>query len=170
MLIATEEKKISVRTSDGQEFELEENLAMESAIIKTSLDAFSRDDIILLPNVNSWEMVKIIEFFTKVQELETKFGVKFMEKKEGRFLEAFQAEFDKDLSDDNLRCLLWTVDYLGIEVLLENLCHLMAERTKNKTVESCRNLFGVQHDYTPEEEAEIREDYSWAFEGPEIEE
>ncbi|KAL6196812.1 hypothetical protein ACLB2K_032425 [Fragaria x ananassa] len=160
-------EKITVRTSDGHEFELEEHLALQSAPIKTSLDL--PGETVPLSNVNNWEMVKVIAFFTKLQELETSFGVKLMEKKDDRFLEAFQKEFDKDLSDENLVCLLCAVSYLEIEVLQEIMCRLMAERIKTKSLDYCRDLFGVSSDYTPEEEAKNRKDYCWAFEGSEIE-
>ncbi|KAK9937396.1 hypothetical protein M0R45_014190 [Rubus argutus] len=173
-------KKISTRTSDGQVFELEEHLAMECDTIKTFFDNFSRDTVMPLPNVKSWEMVKLIEFCTKVRELETQFGVKYMdiassteeqEKKEaGRFLEAFRAEFNKDLSHENLVYFLCAVNYLNIEVLMMILCQCMADGIKNKSVEYCRDLFGVQNDYTHEEEAKYRDKYAWVFEGLEIEE
>lgn len=153
---------------------------MEFAIIKTCFDEFSRDNVMPLPNVKSWEMVKLIEFCNKVRELETQFGVKYMDiassteegekKKAGRFLEAFRAEFNKDLSHDNLVYFLLAVNYLEIEVLMMILSQCLADGIKNKSVEYCRDLFGVKNDYTPAEEAKYRDLYAWAFEGPEIEE
>ena len=40
----------------------------------------------------------------------------------------------------------------------------MADRIKNKSVEYVRRFFGIESDYTPQEEAQLREEFAWAFE------
>nr|XP_028954829.1 SKP1-like protein 11 [Malus domestica] len=53
---------------------------------------------------------------------------------------------------------------LHVDLLLEVLNQTVADRIKNKNVEHMRKLFGVESDYTPEEEQKLCEEYAWAFE------
>ncbi|KAF7837841.1 SKP1-like protein 1A [Senna tora] len=40
----------------------------------------------------------------------------------------------------------------------------VADMIKGKTPEEIRELFDIKNDFTPEEEAEVREENQWAFE------
>ncbi|WRX28336.1 SKP1 component, partial [Theobroma cacao] len=92
-MAAVETKKITLRTADNHEFEVEEAIAMEFSTIKTFFDENpdASEDTIPLPNA-------------------------------------------------------------------------VADRIKNKSVEYVRRFFGIENDYTPEEEAAIRAENEWAFE------
>ncbi|XP_057798900.1 SKP1-like protein 11 [Salvia miltiorrhiza] len=39
----------------------------------------------------------------------------------------------------------------------------IADRIRDKSPEWVRNLFGIENDYTPEEEEAVRMEYAWAF-------
>jgi S-phase kinase-associated protein 1 len=51
---------------------------------------------------------------------------------------------------------------MDIKGLLELACAKVATFIKGKTTEEIRELFGIENDFTPEEEAEIREENKWA--------
>ena len=53
---------------------------------------------------------------------------------------------------------------MDIKSLLELACAKVASWVKAKTIKECREFFKITNDYTPEEEAQIREENKWAEE------
>ena len=60
-----EKKMITLRSSDGEEFEVEEAVAMESQTIRHMIEDDCADNGIPLPNVNSKILSKVIEYCNK---------------------------------------------------------------------------------------------------------
>ena len=58
-------KKISLKSSDGEEFEVDEAVAMESQTIKHMIEDDCADNGIPLPNVSSKILSKVIEYCKK---------------------------------------------------------------------------------------------------------
>lgn len=76
------------------------------------------------------------------------------------------AFFDKigNQTFDTLQQLLPAANYLAASELLNKGCKYVARViVKNRTVEELRDYFGVENDFTPEDEARIREEFSWAI-------
>lgn len=67
-------------------------------------------------------------------------------------------EMDQDLLFD----VILGSNYMDIKTLLELTCAKVAATMKGKTVEEIRAMYGIVNDFTPEEEAKIREEYRWA--------
>ncbi|TYI42710.1 hypothetical protein ES332_A01G117800v1 [Gossypium tomentosum] len=63
-----------------------------------------------------------------------------------------------------MKQMIMAANYLDAKDLLEMLTQAVADRIKNKSVEYVRKVFGIENDYTPEEEAELRKQNEWAFE------
>ncbi len=53
-------------------------------------------------------------------------------------------------------------NYLDIKSLLDLSCAKIATLIKGKTPEEIRKTFNIVNDFTPEEEAQIREENKWA--------
>ncbi|PWA73568.1 hypothetical protein CTI12_AA252360 [Artemisia annua] len=68
------------------------------------------------------------------------------------------------LDDPALKKLLNAAYYLKITELMDILCDMVAQKIKDMTVEEVREYFGIENDFTPEEEAEIRKENAWAYE------
>lgn len=59
--------------------------------------------------------------------------------------------------------LVLTSNYLNCPSLTKRLAAKMARRMKGKTPQQLREMFGIENDLTPEDEAEIREKNQWIF-------
>lgn len=62
---STESKKITLKSSDGEAFEVEEVVALESQTIKHMIEDDCADSVIPLPNVTSKILAKVIEYCKK---------------------------------------------------------------------------------------------------------
>ncbi|XP_015057389.1 SKP1-like protein 11 [Solanum pennellii] len=154
-MASSSKKMLILKSSDDDEFEIEESIAVQSITIKNMVE----DDytLIPLPNVNTQNLILIIEYMKK-------HGEKTEEIKE------FNMNFVKDMSYEQLFEMIFAANYLHISDLMDLLCMTIADRVKHKSVIAIRQIFGVTNDYTPEEEEKLREEHKWAHEGEEIDE
>ncbi|OAY22664.2 SKP1-like protein 1B [Manihot esculenta] len=153
-------KKITLRSTDGETFEVDEAVALESQTIKHLIEDDCADNGIPLPNVTSKILSKVIEYCKK--HVETP-------KSEDRpssvddELKAWDAEFVK-VDQSTLFDLILAANYLNIKSLLDHTCQTVADMIKGKTPEEIRKTFNIKNDFTPEEEEEVRRENQWAFE------
>jgi len=57
--------------------------------------------------------------------------------------------------------VILAANYLDIKSLLDLTCAKVASMIKGKTVEEIRKTFNIVNDFTPEEEAQVREENRW---------
>ena len=57
--------------------------------------------------------------------------------------------------------LILAANYLDIKSLLDLTCAKVASMIKGKTTEEIRKQFNIVNDFTPEEEAQVREENRW---------
>ncbi|XP_038691394.1 SKP1-like protein 1B [Tripterygium wilfordii] len=146
-------KKITLMSSDGEMFEVEEAVMMEAATIKRMIEDDCADGKIPLPNVKSQILSKILEYSKKHAE-----DIDATEN-----LKSFDSDFMKvDLS--TLYDLIQATDYLEMKKLLDLCCQTVTDMIKGKTSEQIRDTFNIKNDFSAEEEAEIRKENKWAFE------
>ena len=60
--------------------------------------------------------------------------------------------------------LITASNYLDIKGLMELTCARVASLIKGKSPEQIRSMFGIENDFTPEEEEKIREENKWCEE------
>jgi S-phase kinase-associated protein 1 len=60
--------------------------------------------------------------------------------------------------------LLLAANYMNIKPLLDLTCTTVASMIKDKTPEEIRKTFNIANDFTPEEEAQVREENKWCEE------
>ncbi|XP_062024207.1 SKP1-like protein 1A [Rosa rugosa] len=160
--MSTENKKLILKSSDGEQFEIDEAVGLESQTIKHMVEDGCADNAIPLPNVTGAILAKVIEYCKRhVEDKESKNEDNKNGKEES--LEKFDAEFVK--VDQNVRFdLILAANYLNINGLLDLTCQTVADMIKGKSPEEIRKTFNIKNDFTPEEEEEVRRENQWAFE------
>ncbi|KAK9946899.1 hypothetical protein M0R45_012339 [Rubus argutus] len=153
-------RKITLKSSDGESFLVDEAVALESQTIKHMIEDDCADNGIPLPNVTSKILAKVIEYCKKHVEAP---------KSEDRAssgdeeLKLWDADFVK-VDQATLFDLILAANYLNIKNLLDLTCQTVADMIKDKTPEEIRRTFNIKNDFTPEEEEEVRRENQWAFE------
>lgn len=152
-------KKISLKSSDGESFEVLEVVALESQTIKHMIEDDCANSVIPLPNVTSKILAKVLEYCNRHVEAASKTDDRATEEE----LKNFDADFVK-VDQGTLFDLILAANYLNIKSLLDLTCQTVADMLKGKTPEEIRKTFNIKNDFTPEEEEEVRRENAWAFE------
>ncbi|KQJ92734.1 SKP1-like protein 1 [Brachypodium distachyon] len=163
-----EKKMITLKSSDGEEFEVEETVAMESQTIRHMIEDDCADNGIPLPNVNSKILSKVIEYCNKHVHAADATDAAAANTSAAPAaptddLKNWDADFVK-VDQATLFDLILAANYLNIKGLLDLTCQTVADMIKGKTPEEIRKTFNIKNDFTPEEEEEIRRENQWAFE------
>lgn len=145
--------KIMLETEDGVTFEVEPWIVKEMKAVELCMDVRAHPSVVIpLCNVRSSELHQIIRYC----EVHCR--------DEAGELKEFDNEFVEALSSDELKKLLLAANYLNMKNLLELVSKRIAAVIQNKSLDSLRNFFGFESDYTYEEEELFREEKDWAFE------
>ncbi|KAK8673306.1 hypothetical protein V6N13_111652 [Hibiscus sabdariffa] len=151
-------RKITLKSSDGESFDVDEAVALESQTIKHMIEDDCADNGIPLPNVTSKILAKVIEYCKKHVE-----APKTEDRSAEDELKSWDADFVK-VDQATLFDLILAANYLNIKGLLDLTCQTVADMIKGKTPEEIRKTFNIKNDFTPEEEEEVRRENQWAFE------
>ncbi|XVE93870.1 hypothetical protein REPUB_Repub01dG0231900 [Reevesia pubescens] len=161
--MASTSKKILLKSSDGETFEVEEAVAVESQTIKHMIEDDCADNEIPLPNVTSKILSKVLEYCKKHVDAAAADKDKDKDKTPDDEIKAWDADFVK-VDQNTLFDLILAANYLNIKNLLDLTCQTVADMIKGKTPEEIRKTFNIKNDFTPEEEEEVRRENQWAFE------
>ncbi|PRQ21911.1 putative S-phase kinase-associated protein [Rosa chinensis] len=155
-------KKLTLTSCDGDDFQIREAVALESQTIKHMVEDGCADNAIPLPNVTGAILAKVIEYCKRhVEDKESKNEDNKNDQEES--LKEFDADF-VDVDQGVLFDLILAANYLNIKGLLDLTCQTVADMIKGKTPEQIREKFNIKNDFTPEEEEEVRRENAWAFE------
>ncbi|CAL9242451.1 unnamed protein product [Arabidopsis halleri] len=166
-------RKITLKSSDGENFEIDEAVALESQTIKHMIEDDCADNGIPLPNVTSKILSKVIEYCKKHVEAAAKSETTadaaaaatttVASGSSDEDLKTWDSDFIK-VDQGTLFDLILAANYLNIKGLLDLTCQTVADMIKGKTPEEIRKTFNIKNDFTPEEEEEVRRENQWAFE------
>uniref|UniRef100_A0A8R7PXB1 SKP1-like protein n=1 Tax=Triticum urartu TaxID=4572 RepID=A0A8R7PXB1_TRIUA len=153
-------KMIMLKTSDGDEFEVEEAVAMESLTIRHMIEDECADNEILIPNVDSKILSKVVEYCYKhvhakpcataggstcVVASDTAANATLVED-----LKNWDVEFVK-VNPTVLYDIILAACYLNIEALVNLISQTMTDMIKGKTTEEIRKMFNLKNDFMLEE-------------------
>ncbi|KAL1300044.1 hypothetical protein HN51_044732 [Arachis hypogaea] len=161
--ISDTERMITLKTVEGTLFDVKSSIAKDLKTVQAFIDD-SDDDVtspIPLPNVFTRELSRILDYLNNHHRFRSSI------EKADEEMARYDAEFAKSMSNEELKALILAANYLNVKDLLEFLNQTVADVIQNKSVEFVRNFFGIENDYTPEEEEKLRNENEWAFNGVE---
>jgi len=164
---AADGKTVHLHSQDGESYDVPLSVAVMSELVKTMIDEGQDDEEaqeIPLPNVKAVILAKVIEFMqhSKVEPMTE------IEKplKSANMTEVVQEWYSTfvNVEQETLFELILAANYMDIKPLLDLTCASVASMIKGKTPEEIRKTFNIVNDFTPEEEAQVREENKWCEE------
>ncbi|CAE8595508.1 unnamed protein product [Polarella glacialis] len=133
-----------------------------STLIKNMVDDSGTDEEIPLPNVKSAILSKVVDYckFHK-DNVPAEINKPL---KSTNLVECGVSEWDNEyvnIEQEVLFELILAANYLDIKCLLDLTCAKVASMIKGKNTEEIRKQFNIVNDFTPEEEAQVREENRW---------
>lgn len=114
-----------------------------------------------IPNVSSKVLEKVIEFCTHYQkEPMMAVSTPLKSSKIEDIVQPWYVNF-VTLDQAMLFELVTAANYMDIKPLLDLTCLAVAVYIKGKSAEELRSIFNLSDDFTPEEEAQLREENNW---------
>ncbi|KAK4403904.1 SKP1-like protein 12 [Sesamum angolense] len=141
-------------SSDGQEFSIMSDAARFSETINNMVEDGCVTSAIPLPLVDGKTLAKVVAYLNKLLPVAKDTSEK--RKMDEEFLsgEEMSALFE----------IILAANYLNIKDLLSAVAQKIADMMKNKSVKWVRKTFGIESDYTEEEEKAIQDESPWAYE------
>ena len=153
--------KVKLLCCDGEEVEIDKDVAEKSVLIKGLIDD-SPDEQIPLPNVKRPILEKVIDFCKHIKDHpapEIEKPLKSVDM--ASVVDPWYADYI-NLEQEVLFELIMASNYLDIKPLLELSCAKVASLIKNKSIQEIRKFFNIENDFSPEEEQQIMEENKWA--------
>ncbi|KAI9184477.1 hypothetical protein H9P43_003530 [Blastocladiella emersonii ATCC 22665] len=153
-------------SSDGETLTVSLDVANRSVLLKNMLEDVGddADTEIPIPNVTARVLKKVIEYCehhkndplpNPDEEEDTE------ERRRSDDIDEWDSEYIT-VEQEMLFEIILAANYLDIKPLLDLGCKTVANMIKGKTTEEIRKTFGIQNDFTPEEEEQIRRENEWA--------
>jgi S-phase kinase-associated protein 1 len=163
------EKNVNLTSAEGETFEVAQDVVKLSEIVKVMCDDNADEDDedtkdFPLPMVKSAVLAKVIEFMKHYKEepmSEIEKPLKSSNMQE--VVQDWYAQFI-NVEQETLFELILAANYMDIKPLLDLTCATVASLIKGKTPEEIRKTFNIINDFTPEEEAQVREENRWCEE------
>jgi S-phase kinase-associated protein 1 len=139
-----------------------------SKLVQDSID--EDEDVsnaqIPLPNVKSIVLHKVIEFCEYYQKEEmSAIQTPLKSAKLEDLVQPWYAQYVK-VDQVMLFELVTAANFMDIKPLLDLTCLAVSVMIKGKSPEELRKIFNLPDEFTPEEEAQVREENNWAEQPP----
>ncbi|EER09550.1 S-phase kinase-associated protein 1A, putative [Perkinsus marinus ATCC 50983] len=157
-----DEETVKLRSSQGEVFDVPTNVACMSNLIQNMVEDGGVDEEIPLPNVKTAILAKVIEYCKHHESNPPDEISKPL--KSTNLAECGVSDWDcgyVNIEQGMLFELILAANYMDIKPLLDLTCAKVASMIKGKTTEEIRQQFNIVNDFTPEEEAQLREENKW---------
>eukprot|EP00565_Helicotheca_tamesis_P001311 CAMPEP_0185728100 /NCGR_PEP_ID=MMETSP1171-20130828/3570_1 /TAXON_ID=374046 /ORGANISM="Helicotheca tamensis, Strain CCMP826" /LENGTH=167 /DNA_ID=CAMNT_0028396771 /DNA_START=164 /DNA_END=667 /DNA_ORIENTATION=- len=155
---------VNLVSKEGDSFEVPISVAKMSKLVETTIDEDVDEDEtqeIPLPNVKATVLNKVIEFCTHYKEEPmTQITTPLKSSKIEEVVQKWYADFVK-VEQVLLFELVTAANFMDIKPLLDLTCFAVAVMIKGKSADDIRKIFNISNDFTPEEEAQVREENKW---------
>jgi len=155
-------ENVKLKSSQGDVFVVEREVAVMSNLLKNMIEDSGPDEEIPLPNVKSTILQKVIDYCKHHRDEPPEEIQKPL--KSHVLTECGVTDWDNTfvtIEQEVLFELILAANYLDIKCLLDLTCAKVASLIKGKTPEEIRQQFNIANDFTPEEEAQVREENKW---------
>jgi len=159
-----EEFRIKLVASDGHWFMVSSEFAKMSPLVRSLIknEDLTGEKQVVLPEVESLTLAKVLEFCAHYDEEPMKYIEAPLKNADlYQVVQEWYAKYITDLNNDNLFKLTLAANYLDVSQLIDLCGAKIASMMKDKTVEEIRQNFDIVNDFTPEEEARVREENKW---------
>ena len=154
---------IKLKSSDGESFDVDVDIAKQSVTIRTMLEDLGMDlendstEAVPLPNVTGNILNLVIEWAKHYKEVSTKSQSEKYE----------ITDWDKKffhVDKDTMYHLILAANYLEIKDLMDVGCQMIADSIKGKSPEQLREMFNIECDFTEEELKQVQKENEWCDE------
>jgi len=137
-----------------------------SKLVESTVDEDEDEDDspreIQLPNVKGTVLAKVIEYCEHFQtENMTEISTPLKSSKIEDLVQPWYADYVK-VEQVLLFELVTAANFMDIKPLLDLTCLAVSVFIKGKSPEELRRIFNLSNEFTPEEEAQVREENKWA--------
>jgi S-phase kinase-associated protein 1 len=159
---------VALISQEGDRFDVPASVAQMSELVKTMMGDAEEDEDeeqeIPLPNVKGVTLAKVVEFNSHhldnpLAQIEKPLKSANMAEVVGDWDAKF-IEVDQEVLFE----LILAANYMDCQPLLDLACAKVASMIKGKAPEEIRTTFNIVNDFTPEEEAQVREENKWCEE------
>mmetsp|Transcript_6286 Transcript_6286/g.11878 ORF Transcript_6286/g.11878 Transcript_6286/m.11878 type:complete len:166 (+) Transcript_6286:171-668(+) len=161
-------EQVNLMSKEGDPFPVDMEVAKMSELVKSMLEDIEEGDEevteIPLPNVRSQILKKVIEFCQHYKEEPMNEIEKPLKSSEmSEVVQRWYADFIA-VEQPVLFELILAANFMDIKPLLDLTCATVASMIKGRTPEEIRQTFNITNDFSPEEEAQVREENKWCEE------
>ncbi|KAK1286810.1 SKP1-like protein 4 [Acorus calamus] len=157
-------KTVTLRSCDGVEITVGVEAAAMCRVLSDIMEDVNGDEPVPIMNVNARCLKKVMDYCNKHVAVA---AAAVTDGDDRKAVEEGMKKWEKkyiSVSTNDLFRIIMAANYLNIKGLVDLATQQIADLIKGKRTEEIREFFGIQNDFTPEEEAEYREKYKWAFE------
>lgn len=159
---------VNLITKEGDKIPIKKEVAKWSKLLETMLTPDGEDEDeeneqdIPVANISTKTLKLVIDFMEyrhkngKMNEIEKPLSGHL-----GTIVSEWDYEFISKLDQETLFEVILGANYLNVQELLDLSCAQVASMIKGKTPEEIRQTFNIVNDFTPEEEAQVREENKW---------
>jgi S-phase kinase-associated protein 1 len=167
---------VKLVSKEGDVHEVPLAVAKMSTLVATTIDDDDGDDDddedeemdreIPLPNVKDIVLKKVIEYCTHYTTVEAMAPIQtpLKSSKIEDLVQPWYAEFVR-IDQSLLFELVTAANFMDIKPLLDLTCLAVSVLIKGKTASELRTIFNITNEFSPEEEAQVREESQWAQDG-----
>lgn len=162
--VSTPERLVHLVSQEGEQFEVSLDVVKMSELVKIMFDTEQSEDEVQempLPNVKTSILSKVIEFLTHYKgEPMTEIERPLKSSNMNEVVQEWYADF-VNVDQETLFELIQAANFMDIKPLLDLTCATVASMIKGKTPEEIRQHFNIVNDFSPAEEAQVREENKW---------
>lgn len=141
-------KKVVIISKDGNSFELDNDIAKRCKLLEDEINKSTNKQIeIQLPNIYSSVLERIVSYLIYHKEVPEN--------------EAWDLQFIKKFTGDELIDLVWSANYLKINELLILAKNRLIDVFDNNNIRKVRDILSIQPNFTIDEEETVKSQFNW---------